>query len=152
MNTTSPSTPSPSTPSSDDLLVLQASKIGHEHGTSSATWVEVDEGNAAAILRAIEDCDPAVCDLFPSADLGGEWADSYTRRDLGADLDLDEEDEDSMWALNAACDAYLEGFDRGVEDEVTRACVELLEVDEGFRPEDPTNTFGRSKGMHADDV
>jgi hypothetical protein len=113
-----------------DTAIAYAEQLGAEHGTSAATWVEID--NAAAILQGIEDGDPEIMDALPCADLSGEWADGLTPRQLVDDV-LSEIDTDSKvdsetandWS-DGICDAYEFAFNTAAEFAVAEACRRYL--------------------------
>lgn len=106
-----------------------ASDLGAQHGKSAASWVEIpDERTARLILAGMEDCDPAILDTLPSADLSGQWADmlngpalvSDALSEAGMDDDADAwPDAYSDW-FNDICDAYELAFDNAAKDEVSR--------------------------------
>lgn len=108
--------------------------LGREHGHSAATWEEIDDPDTArAILRGIEDGDPAIYDRLPSPDLSGEWAGSMTGPDLfriacdESTDSLDPDDPDTFDALFMdVCDAYDTGFYEASEAEVVRMCQHVL--------------------------
>jgi hypothetical protein len=96
----------------------EAATLGREAGEAAASWYDITDDNAAAILRGIEDGDPAVLDTFPSP-LSGEWAGDPLPRNIvlavGADVaQLSPEDEDEI--LTAYEDAYYEA----AADEIER--------------------------------
>lgn len=68
------------------------------------------------ILQGIETDDPEVLDSFPTSPLSGEWADSYSLRDLSADTGIDEDSD----AFDNVCLAFEDAFDRAVQDEIER--------------------------------
>lgn len=109
-------------PVDPDILRAAAFSIGTDHGATAASWVELNEDNAAAFLKGIDDGDPAVLDTLPAPDLSGQFADGYTTRQLALDAgmndDIDADEYDDI--LSSLGDAYDEGFSEAVEHEVTR--------------------------------
>ena len=99
-------------------VIREAKKLGADAGTSAATWAEIDESNAARILKGFEDCDPAILDSFYWPNLSGEWADSPTPQSLAEEIGIDPEDD----RLDSACDAWEESSSRAFENEITRRC------------------------------
>jgi hypothetical protein len=102
-----------------ETATTEAARLGADAGKAAASWYEIGADNAAAILRGIEDGDPAVLDTFPSAPISGEWAGDPLPRDIilevGADVgQLTPEDEDDI--LRAYEDAYYEA----AADEIER--------------------------------
>lgn len=70
-----------------DRKVLElAARAGADAGKAAASWYEVTDENAGAILRGLADADPAVLDTLPSADLSGQWADEPTGPDVVRDV------------------------------------------------------------------
>lgn len=106
-----------------------ARDLGAQHGKSAASWVEIpDERTARLILAGMEDCDSAILDTLPSADLSGQWAGmlsgpalvSDALSEAGMDDDADAwPDAYSDWFTDI-CDAYELAFDNAAEDEVSR--------------------------------
>jgi len=94
-----------------------ARAIGKEHGKNAGSWVidgNTTEETARHIVQGIEDGDPEVLDSLPAPDLGGQWADSYTERDLFEELEISPDDPEADDAVMA----YLDGFSEAVVDEV----------------------------------
>ncbi len=94
-------------------VLARAERMGAEYGRRAASWFF--DGNTttetyAAILRGLDEGDPAVMDLLPSSPLSGEWADDPSPTSLLVELfgegwdavDMDDEDE--------ICRAYEDGF------------------------------------------
>jgi hypothetical protein len=112
-----------------NAALLKAGTIGREHGASAATWIDNDvrEPSAArVILRAIEDCDGEVLDMFPQPDLSGQWADSYTLRDLLREVGVEDDPE----LGNLVATAYETNFSEAVEDALAKVARETLEAKE----------------------
>ena len=99
----------------------KARDIASDHGRSAAGWAF--DGNTtcetyAAIVRQIDDGDPALYDSYREPSLSGEFADEYSERDLADDLDLDPADLGDL--ANAFNDAASEAF----WDEIERVARE----------------------------
>src|SRR5215216_5766452 len=85
-----------------DQAIEQAAKIGREHGANAASWWEQDalggrathdtRYTAEAVLKGLEDGDPAILDSLPQPDLSGQWADGYSSQDLLSDIGLNDGD------------------------------------------------------------
>ena len=106
---------------------------GDRDGGAAASWYTIDETNAAAILRGIEDGDPAVLDTFPFPDLSGQWADTLTGPQLVRDaLEYAGEDPDGDEAQDAfgdICDAYEAAFSAAVEDYIGSIARAIVHTD-----------------------
>ena len=111
---------------------LYAQERGAENGRAAASWVF--DGNTTtetyrAILRGIDDGDPAVLDQLPTADLSGQMADTLTGPELVEDaagyVGLSEEAARDWFT--EICDAYETGYDQAVTDELTRVARLQLE-------------------------
>lgn len=103
-----------------------AASIGRKHGAAAASWVfdgSTPDETYAAVLAGIEDCDPAIMDAYRTPDLSGGIADSYTSRDLAADLGIDADDESGLADAEAA---YLDAADGAFWSELDRTCREHL--------------------------
>jgi hypothetical protein len=99
---------------------------GHEDGRCAGTWVidgTTTDETKQAILKGLEDGDPAVYDQLPSSPLSGEWADGLLPRDVLGWYGFTEDDDRADGIL---C-AYEDGYSQGVVDEVERACHATLE-------------------------
>ena len=110
-----------------ETLIAQASEAGAEHGRAAASWYfdgSTDRATYAAVLRGIEEGDPAVLDTFPHSPLSGEWADDPTPATVLDELGVDESDD----AASDYLDAYELGFTEAVEFEIAR--VARLQVEE----------------------
>lgn len=100
-------------------LEEQARKMGEDHGTNAASWYF--DGNTstdtyAAVLRGIDEGDPAVLDTFPSSPLSGEWADSPTPATVLGELEVSEDDDRADDLLTA----YEDGFSSASAEEIER--------------------------------
>jgi hypothetical protein len=96
-----------------ETLLSEAEKAGVEHGRAAASWYF--DGNTSretyeAVLRGLEDGDPAVLDTFPSSPLSGEWADDPTPASVLEALGVEENDD--------AADDYLGAYESGFSDAV----------------------------------
>ena len=82
---------------------------GREHGANAGEWYfdgNTSEATYSAVLKGIEDGDPAVLDTFPTFSFG-EWAGESVKEILG---DIPEDNADEI------IDAYLQGFYDGSSD------------------------------------
>ena len=105
----------------------EAASIGSAHGFNAATWY--DASNWSAVLRGIEDGDPAILDTFPMADLSGQWADTMTGPALWDEVcnavGVDSERHGRLYTALAdcfsdVCEAYESAFARACNDEIER--------------------------------
>ena len=109
-----------------DAAIAYATELGAEHGRDAASWFfdgNTTDATYRAVLRGIEDGDPAMLDTIPSADLSGQWADTLSGPELFKDACAEAglEDEDAYDGLfSDVCDAYERAFDD--------AAVEAIEV------------------------
>ena len=103
-------------------LKAAARAAGKAAGISAASWVEVSETNASAILAGLNDCDPAVYDSLAFPNLSGEYADAPTPRSLMEDIGLGEDDTRYEWLESDLCDAWENASSQAFEREVSRRC------------------------------
>lgn len=126
-----------------DKAIAYATERGAKDGASAATWYVFDAGpwhgpdqttlNARAVLRGIENGDPAVLDRFPAADLSGQWADSLTGPALahdavveaGVPLDDEHEQAEQDW-FDVICTAYEAAYNTAVEGAIAAAARAIL--------------------------
>lgn len=92
-------------------LIREAEKIGRANGRSAATWVF--DGNTsretyAAVLKGLENGDPAVYDAYREPTLSGEYADDYSESDLAFDLGLGSREDLDPDEWDEIADAYLQ--------------------------------------------
>jgi len=116
----------------DSAAVERAALVGAEHGRNAAEfWNEYALGGRATgnlverarwLLSGVEDCNPAVLDELPSADLSSEHADGFSLRDLCVECGTDEDGP----AADECATAYEDGFTESVEAAVVRACTDVL--------------------------
>lgn len=104
----------------------EARAMGADHGKSAASWYF--DGNTTAetytaVLKGIEDGDPAILDTFPSAPLSGEWAGEPTPRSVLDELGID----DNEPGADDLLEAYEQGFYGMVWDEIERMARYQLE-------------------------
>lgn len=108
----------------DDLL-KRAQDAGYNHGQAAGSWVidgNTSEDTARAILKGLDEGDPAVYDALPSSPLSGEWADAPTPQSVFKDLGMTGDEDFASDVL----DAYEFGFEHGAQDEVIRAASYLV--------------------------
>jgi hypothetical protein len=72
--------------------IEKARKIGEEKGKNAASWVF--DGNTSietyqTVLSGLNEGDPLIYNMYREPDFSGEYADSYSERDLADDLDID---------------------------------------------------------------
>ncbi len=110
-----------------DLIEDEARKQGLDDGTAAGSWVidgNTSTETAAAILQGLDDGDPAILDLLPSAPLSGEYADGLLPRDVLGWYGMTEDDWNSDGLSGAAAEvlnAYEDGYNEGVAHEVERS-------------------------------
>ncbi len=109
-----------------DLIEDEARKQGLEDGTAAGSWVidgNTSTDTAAAILRGLDDGDPAILDLLPSSPLSGEYADGLLPRDVLGWYGLTEDwNADGLSGIAAeVLNAYEDGYNEGVAHEVERS-------------------------------
>jgi hypothetical protein len=104
--------------------------LGRDHGRAAATWVEIDSTvTARAWLQGILDCDPEILDAMPAPDLGLQWSDSPTPRDLFEEAGLDEIEGDTGEAENELLNAYADAYSDAVQQAVEKECRAYLAAD-----------------------
>ena len=113
-----------------DEALKQAELLGRIHGVDAASWYF--DGNTSpmvyeATLSGIEDGDPMVLDTFPSSPLSGEWADSFSMRDLAEEFGVDTEDYEQDCWLGMLAAAYEDGFHSAVSDTIESSCRDYVE-------------------------
>jgi hypothetical protein len=108
-----------------DLTKQCAEKQGERLGRNAASWYEADDWSA--VLKGVEDGDPAIYDTFPNPDLSGQWADEVNGTALVADCFPGDPDRHCrLWAwiedncFTEACDAFEDAFRVACEDEIVR--------------------------------
>lgn len=119
-----------------EMAIEYARTEGTRAGTAAASWVfdgNTPEEAYTAVLRGLDDGDPAVYDTLPYPDLSGEWADSLTGPQLvddalsAAGVTVDDEtgnpSRERMDWFTDICDAYETAFNDAVEDEVRRVAL-----------------------------
>lgn len=112
-------------------MIDRAAEIGKKHGTAAASWVF--DGNTPretyeAFRRGLDDGDPEWEEKVPRADLSGEWADSFTARDLYTYVGVDDSDPDNDVLCDDICDAYSDAFDYAAHEEVQRMIAYQLDA------------------------
>lgn len=99
---------------SDEYSAAEATakKMGEEYGRNAAEWaIEPDRMSREqmlAVLRGIEDGDPAILNQFKEPDLSGEITGNQTVSGLTDALGIDPED-DSQPDVALICEAWEEG-------------------------------------------
>jgi hypothetical protein len=107
----------------DEIELELIGRDGYAAGRSAAGWVNMDDrAGIKMLVKGIEDGDPAILDMLPHPDFGGEWADSPRWSDVWASaLGIDAE-----WAAHCHDtedleSKYREKYDEGVQDELIKA-------------------------------
>ena len=113
----------PLPPASAGSIAAEAAGLGRDAGKAAACWVF--DGNTCedayrAVLRGIEDGDPAILGAHPAPGLSADGG--YTEADLAGDLGLDGEDQLPPDAVTA----YLDAADRAFWHETERIAREHL--------------------------
>jgi hypothetical protein len=110
----------------DKLRAIESARQeGYDAGVAAGSWLldgNSSEDEARALLRGLDDGDPAVLDSLPASPLSGEWADAPTPADVLDWFDVEEDDD----CAEAVLSAYEEAFSRGVEDEAYRSARAML--------------------------
>jgi hypothetical protein len=110
-----------------EAILARAREAGEAHGRAAGSWYfdgNTSEETYAAVLRGIEDGDPAVLDTFPCAPLSGEWADDPTPESVLEDLGV-------TWENPCADDcilAYEEGFYEASADGIAETARRMAPV------------------------
>lgn len=107
-----------------NVALSEAKRLGAERGKALTSWYDVNDDNAATILRGIEEGDPAVLDTFPFVDLSGEWADEpsgpQVLNELSDAANIERDDEGFIEAgddlLNAYEDAAWSAIQSTIEE------------------------------------
>lgn len=114
-------------PVSFEVLEERARELGADHGRAAASWFfggNTSRETYAAVLKGIEEGDPAVLDSFPGSPLSGEWADGMTMGrlleaigvgDPHAELSFNPEPWDGI------ADAYCDAFESAAVDAIELA-------------------------------
>jgi hypothetical protein len=100
--------PQPSEPTA--CITAEAGNLGREAGLAAASWVfdgNTPEDTYRAVLRGIDDGDPAILDAHPAPSLSADGG--YTEADLARDLGLDD-DQLPPDAVTAFLDAATGSF------------------------------------------
>lgn len=108
-----------------EAAIENAALLGHDAGLAAGSWIidgNTSTDTARAILRGIEDGDPAVLDQLPASPLSGEWADGLLPRDVLTWYDRDEDADDADDILTA----YEDGYSAGVLEKVERSARAIL--------------------------
>ena len=105
-----------------DLLSM-ARKDGKAAGLGAASWCV--DGNTttetcAAILKGIEDGDPAILDQFNTPNLSGEYADDPTPQTLADDYGIDEARDPDGFLLDEVCTEWEEAASSAFWTELER--------------------------------
>ena len=101
--------PQPAAPAAS--LASDAEDLGRDAGKAAASWMfdgNTPEDTYRAVLRGIEDGDPAILDAYPSPGLSADGG--YTEAGLARDLGLDGENQLIPDAVTAYLDAADESF------------------------------------------
>lgn len=91
-------------------VAAEAASLGRDAGRAAASWVfdaNTSEATCRAVLRGIDDGDPAILDAYPAPGLSASGG--YTEASLARDLGLDD-DQLPPAAATAYLDAAAETF------------------------------------------
>jgi hypothetical protein len=105
-----------------EQVIEDARHIGESHGKSAASWTidgNTSRETVVKVVKGLDDGDPEVYDSFNEPSFSGEWADSYTERDLCRDVDVDY-DTTATEDIDAIADAWLESAQSAFWWEVER--------------------------------
>ena len=103
-------------------MLRAARRDGKAAGLSCASWVEYRDAEATrAMLKGIEDGDPAVLDSLREPNLSGEWAGDPTPQSLAEDYELGADRDPDGWRLDAACSEWEEAARSAFWAEVERS-------------------------------
>jgi hypothetical protein len=100
-----------------DKAIEQAAALGMATGKAAAGWPDVDETNAADILRGIHDVDSEILDQFHLPNLSGEFADDPTVKSVCAELHVSDADD---WERDDIATNWENGVTAGFYDELER--------------------------------
>ncbi len=92
-------------------ITAKAASLGRDAGKAAASWMfdgNTPEDAYRAVLRGIDDGDPAVLDAHPAPSLSADGG--YSEADLARDLGLDGEDQLPPEAVTAYLDAAAGTF------------------------------------------
>jgi len=104
-------------------ITAEAVSLGRDAGRAAACWMfdgNTPEDAYRAVLRGIDDGDPAILDAHPAPGLSADGG--YSQADLADDLGLDSEDQ----LPPGAVPAYLDAADQTFWDETERIAREHL--------------------------
>lgn len=104
-------------------LEAKAAELGAEAGTAAGTWVEFDPATAASTLQMIDDGDPEVLDLLPSAPLSYEFADGWCLPRLAEELGVPADCEE----LDDLATAFEVAWEDAMVEEVVRRLLYQLD-------------------------
>jgi hypothetical protein len=113
--------PKPAAPAAS--LARDAEDLGRDAGKAAASWMfdgSTTEDTYRAVLRGIEDGDPAILDAYPSPGLSADGG--YTEAGLARDLGLDGEDQ----LIPDAATDYLDAADESFWHETERLARQHL--------------------------
>lgn len=101
--------PQPAAPAAS--IADDAENLGRDAGRAAASWMfdgNTPEDTYRAVLRGIEEGDPAILDAYPPPGLSAVGG--YTEAGLACDLSLDDEDQLPPDAVTAYLDAAARTF------------------------------------------
>lgn len=110
--------PQPETPAASIAasIAAEAANLGRDAGKAAASWMfdgNTPEDAYRAVLRGIDDGDPAILDAHPAPGLSADGG--YTEAGLACDLGLDGEDQLPPNTVTAYLDAAAETFWHEIE-------------------------------------
>ena len=101
----------PKPPAPAASITAEAASLGRDAGKTAASWMfdgNTPEDAYRAVLRGIDDGDPAILDAHPAPGLSA--CGGYSHADLADDLGLDGEDQLPPGAVTAYLDAADQTF------------------------------------------
>jgi hypothetical protein len=106
-------------------VLRHAKRDGITAGKDAASWVF--DGNTTdytyrAVLKGLDDGDPAILDSLNPPNLSGEWADSETPYTLAERYGIDETRDPDGSLLDDVCTAWEEAANDAFYSEVERVC------------------------------
>jgi hypothetical protein len=105
-----------------------ARKLGEANGKGAASWTidgNVTESTVRAIVKMVDDGDPALYDQFREPSFSGEYADDYSERSLCDDIGIDY-DSSATEDIDRLADAYLDSVREAFWQEVERLYRQAL--------------------------
>lgn len=121
--------PEPDDAGTYDALMEHAYRLGAEAGEAAASWYfdgNTTQATYAAVLRGLDEGDPAIYDTFATAPLSGEWAGDPTPTSVLEEIGLTDSDD----AADDALRMYEDGFGVAYADAVEAEARRMVEPDD----------------------